>query len=410
MGFTADQAAAMSKDVVGLAGALSAWSGGTIDSAGAADILSKAMLGERDGLKQLGIAISEADVDARLAAKGQDKLTGAALEQAKAVATQELIFEKSQDAQKAWANGSNDALKAQNQLKASVGEMKERLATALVPAMLKAFQVGSKIVGWLMENKTAVLAVGAGIMAALVPAFIAWAAAAIPAAVATIAAAAPVIALGVAIGALAYLVVTHWDTIKGAFSAALDFIKNAVGGAINWLRSNWDLVLGILTGPIGLAVVAIRRHWDEIVSFIGGLPGRIASAASGMWDGIKNAFRSAINWIIRGWNAIEFKIPGFDPPGPGPKFGGFTLGLPDIRELATGGIVTQPTFAIVGESGPEAIIPLNRANGMGNGVTVHVHVQGSLLTGSRDVMAAVEEGVRRGIRPGASTVKAFGGG
>ena len=68
-------------------------------------ILTKAYLGERDALTSLGIKISEADVQARLAANGQDELTGAALEQAKAVATQQLIFEKSTDAQKAWSDG-----------------------------------------------------------------------------------------------------------------------------------------------------------------------------------------------------------------------------------------------------------------------------------------------------------------
>jgi len=118
MGFTAGQAADMSTKVVGLSGALSSWSGGTVSAADASDILAKAMLGETDGLKSLGIAISAADIDARLAAKGQKELTGAALAQAKAVATQELIFEKSTDAQTAWSNGGNKALLGQNKLKA----------------------------------------------------------------------------------------------------------------------------------------------------------------------------------------------------------------------------------------------------------------------------------------------------
>jgi hypothetical protein len=103
MGFTSSEASNMAQKVVGLSGALSAWTGGQRSAAEVSDILSSAMLGERDALKSLGINISEADVTARLAAKGQEELTGAALEQAKALATQELIFEKSTDAQKAWA-------------------------------------------------------------------------------------------------------------------------------------------------------------------------------------------------------------------------------------------------------------------------------------------------------------------
>lgn len=430
MGFTADQAAAMSKDVVGLSGALSAWSGGTIDTAGAADKLAAAMLGEREGLKELGIAISQAEVDARVAAKGQDKLTGAALQQAEAVATQELIFEKSQDAQKAWANGSNDALKAQNKLKAATQEMKEKLATALVPAMLKAFEVGeklvaggAKIVGFLMDNKKAVLAVGIGIAAvllpaalALIPAFIAWSLSAAAAAASTLIAIGPVVLIGAAIAGLAFLVITHFDTIK-----------NVISGVFDWVKGNWPLLLAILTGPFGLAVLAITRNWDtikagaaaavnwvkdrfnDVVSFITGLPGRISAAARGMWDGIAAAFKSAINTIIRGWNRIEFKIPGFKVGPVG--FGGFTLGVPDIPQLAHGGIVTGPTLALLGDnpSGREAVIPLDRAGGLGSTTIV---VQNSGVIGSqgeleRWLFAALESATRKGVLPGQSTRKAF---
>lgn len=138
MGFTAAQAAKMSTEVVGLSGALSAWSGGQRTAAQVSDILAKAMLGERDSLKELGISISQADVDLRLFEKGQKSLTGAAKEQAEAIATQELIFEKSADAQKAWADGSMDAVKKQNALKEKIGELKEDLANKLRPAFAAA--------------------------------------------------------------------------------------------------------------------------------------------------------------------------------------------------------------------------------------------------------------------------------
>lgn len=135
MGFARDQAAKMSTDVVGLSGALSQWSGGTVDAAGASDVLAKAMLGERDGLKALGISISSADVMARLAAKGQAKLTGAALEQAEAIATQELIFAKSADAQEAFRRGTNKLGIAQAQMGAKLRELRDRGIRAVIPWM-----------------------------------------------------------------------------------------------------------------------------------------------------------------------------------------------------------------------------------------------------------------------------------
>ena len=79
MGFSAEQAGKMSTEVVGLSGALSAWSGGQTSAAEVSDILAKAMLGETDGLKQLGISISQDEVNTRLARDGKEKLTGAEL-------------------------------------------------------------------------------------------------------------------------------------------------------------------------------------------------------------------------------------------------------------------------------------------------------------------------------------------
>ena len=41
--------------------------------------------------------------------------------------------------------------------------------------------------------------------------------------------------------------------------------------------------------------------------------------------------------------------------------------------LAEGGIVNGPTLAMIGEAGPEAVIPLNRAGVLGNNITINVN-------------------------------------
>lgn len=146
MGFTAKQAVAMSKKMLDLAGALSKWSGGTKTAAEVSDILTKALLGEREELKSLGISISAAEVQARLLAKGQKDLTGTALQQAEALATQELIWEKSTDAQKAWAEGGRAAAEAQGTLSSSIETLKEKLAVLLTPAIQSATTMLGKFV------------------------------------------------------------------------------------------------------------------------------------------------------------------------------------------------------------------------------------------------------------------------
>lgn len=141
MGFTADEAASMSTEIIGLAGALSEWSGGQRSVEETAEILSKALLGERDSLKSLGIAINQAEVDQRALTIAQQAGREEITEQDKALATQALILEKSTDAQEAFAAGGNKLTAAQNRLKAAIGEVQERLARRLLPLFARVADV-----------------------------------------------------------------------------------------------------------------------------------------------------------------------------------------------------------------------------------------------------------------------------
>ena len=184
------------------------------------------------------------------------------------------------------------------------------------------------------------------------------------------------------IGIAVWTIQNYWDQIL----AAIQFVWN-------WVKDNWDLLLAIITGPFGLAVAAVRRYWDEIwgvisgvytkikdgitsaaswigekndqiIGFFTSIPRRIASGAKGMFDGIANAFITAINTMISVWNGLELTIGGWDPPGPGPSFPGFTLGVPDIPKipyLAAGAYVTSPMLAMIGEGRqPEVVSPVDQ--------------------------------------------------
>ena len=146
MGFTADEAANIATEVVGLSGALSEWSGGQRSVEETAEILQKALLGERDSLKTLGISINQAEVDQKAMAvamaDGRDEITA----MDKALATQELILEKSTDAQEAYAEGGNNLTEAQNKLKAAVGEVKETMARKLLPVFARGAEVAVQLI------------------------------------------------------------------------------------------------------------------------------------------------------------------------------------------------------------------------------------------------------------------------
>lgn len=147
MGFQRKEAAGISTQLVNLSGALSEWTGGSIKADEVSKILTKALLGEREELKQLGISITDADVKAQLAAKGLDKLTGAALEQAKAAATLELVLAKSTDAQTAFANGSDSSVRRQAENAAKIADITEKLSTLLLPVFEALANIAGVVVG-----------------------------------------------------------------------------------------------------------------------------------------------------------------------------------------------------------------------------------------------------------------------
>jgi len=62
--------------------------------------------------------------------------------------------------------------------------------------------------------------------------------------------------------------------------------------------------------------------------------------------------------------------------------------------LAEGGIVTRPTRALIGEAGPEAVIPLNRANGI-MGSTYNITVNAGMGTDGPEVGRKIVEAIKR---------------
>lgn len=283
-----------------------------------------------------------------------------------------------------------------------MGELKESIGTALLP-MLATFSdvLITKIVPALQsmsqfvaDNSSWLLPL-AGIIGGVVVAMKLWEGAVtavktaqmlwngVQIAFNVIMAANPIILVAAAIAALvAGIIIAYqkvdWfrdavDAMGRAAVAAFEFLWEGAKKVFAWLRDNWPLLLAILTGPFGLMVKIIIDHWtqikdaasgafnfirglwDSFIGFLSGLPGRIWNIARGLWDPIVNGFKGAINTILRGWNAIQFKIPGFSV-GP-VNFGGFTLGLPDVPLLAKGGVFSSPTLGVVGEAGREIVAP-----------------------------------------------------
>ncbi len=159
-------------------------------------------------------------------------------------------------------------------------------------------------------------------------------------------------------------------TIAGSFDESGRSIIGFSGDA----NKNLGIVLDIINKITDAVILLLesfgdfKNNWatgmDEIID--GLKSDKIKNTLKQMSSDVKsiakdmiNAVIDDINWLINKANEkIRFELPDFMGGG---KFDG--LSIPTIPKLAQGGIVKQPTLAMVGESGREAVIPLENNTG-----------------------------------------------
>lgn len=139
---------------------------------------------------------------------------------------------------------------------------------------------------------------------------------------------------------------------------------------------------------------------DAVVGAVTGAARRLGRIA----EIITTPYRLAFNAIADLWNGTVGKLS-FSIPGWVPGIGGSGFDVPDIPKLAKGGIVNGPTLAMIGEAGPEAVVPLTGPNartaGLGGG-NVTVQIQ----TGASDLDELIRKRVR--VIANGNVQKAFG--
>lgn len=197
-----------------------------------------------------------------------------------------------------------------------------------------------------------------------------------------------------------------WDAVKNTIKNALEIIRGIIDVIGGIIHGDWSRVWKGITEIVGGAVKQIWNMLRYAVRTLGNIAGLIGHAIySGIMSGLnalKNAFVSLFNWIVGKlqWlldkiHAVTSKIPGLGGGGghsiPTP-IPGVNIPLP----FASGGIVTQPTFAMIGESGPEAVIPLSgRAGGFGS---VVINMNGTYIGGKRQLEEEIVNGLSRWSR------------
>jgi hypothetical protein len=172
----------------------------------------------------------------------------------------------------------------------------------------------------------------------------------------------------------------------------------------------------------------MKSIWEKVTSFFKTIftnawnaVKQVFSTGGKIFDGIKegivSAFKNIVNGIITGINKVvsvpfnaingmlrtlrNVSIAGYQPFSFIHEFS-----VPQIPKLATGGLVNMPNrgtllgSAIVGEGGPEGVIPLTDAQAMaelGEAIGKHVTINASIInkmntrTISRELVRAQNE-------------------
>ena len=199
-----------------------------------------------------------------------------------------------------------------------------------------------------------------------------------------------------------------WETLKGIVSGVVDAVGSIFEGLWNTIKGIWDLVVALFTGNTDdlssgfrVAIETIRGIFQGFWTYLSGLWQLIVVLFSGDTDKIKEGFKGMVNGIIEMFNAMIRMVNkiGFSLPD---WLGGksFNLDVPEIPKLAEGGIVNRPTLAMIGEGGPEAVVPLNRGGGLGGGVTVNVMMPegGTVIMDDEQTMQRFSDFITREIR------------
>jgi hypothetical protein len=161
--------------------------------------------------------------------------------------------------------------------------------------------------------------------------------------------------------------------IAGALGAiALSIMAINIAMALNPLGL---IVIGVVALVAGLALAYQRfESVRTVVDFLFNALKIGIDNAINNFRTMLNIVKAVFNGIGSAWNntfgQISFDIPNIPGlPGRGTK-----IQFPKIPALAEGGVVTGPTLALIGEAGPEAVVPLDRMGSMGgNNVTINVN-------------------------------------
>ena len=297
---------------------------------------------------------------------------------------------------------------------------------AIKDTLGKIAEVLGKVIGWIVDHWELVLSI-AGVIAGITAAISILTG--VMTVVNAVMAASPItwIILGIvaaiaAIIAIIVVCIKYWDEIKAVAIKCWEGIKNAWNTSANWFndkviqpvkkffsgmwdglkngaKNAWEGVKSVFSKVGSFFSDTFSKAWQKVknVFSAGG------QVFAGIKDGIINGFKVVVNAIIRGintvvgapfkgLNSVLDKISGVSIAGVKPfSFITWRASIPEIPQLATGGITNGSTLAMIGERGKEAVLPLENNTEwmdmlaqritalMGDGTPIYLTVDGKVF-------------------------------
>ena len=161
-----------------------------------------------------------------------------------------------------------------------------------------------------------------------------------------------------------------------AVGAAIATIAAAIVAVNVAMALNPFSLIAIGVVALGAVLVAAYKKFEPFKTIVdttfGAIKWWISNVIIPEVQLLLTVFKTVFNGIATVWNNTVGKLK-FTIPSWVPGIGGKGFDVPDIPMLAQGGIVNSPTLALIGEAGPEAVVPLDRANSMGGTVNINVN-------------------------------------
>ncbi len=212
-----------------------------------------------------------------------------------------------------------------------------------------------------------------------------------------------------------------WASVTSGFATAWQTIKDVFSSVVGWIKENWTTILLALVNPVAAVFKYCYEHFDGFRNFVDGVVAAVGKFFKDMWsgltngaknawqgvkdtfskvsdwfkdvfskawtavknvfstggkvfdgikEGIANVFKTTVNAIIRGinkvisvpfnaLNKILSNIKNISVAGVSPFSWVPTLSVPEIPQLAEGGVLERGQVGLLEGNGAEAVVPLH---------------------------------------------------